>query len=381
LKTVAAILKIKLKDVMKSSLRNNCSNQNSPQRNIVKQAAALIIFAAVLITETSHAQTDSIHVNSSGDVGIGTDTPTEKLDVDGNVQTYGSDRSLVFRNPSYNENYLAQIIGLGYNSGNEWFERAAMRFKPTDAGWNRGGYVDFFTKKEGYGHNSSLRLRIDDNGDLYSFGPERKLVFKVNGYSEQYMGQIVALGDASGGIYQPRAAMRFASAGPYWARGAHIDFHTRGFNQDVDPFLRMRVAADGQIEIHNVPGAAASGLEDICRNNVTKELVSCNSSSLRLKSNIKDYVSGVNVVTKLKPVTYKFKDSKAQEVGLIAEDVAKVDPLLATYLEDGTVQGVKYRQLAMTLINAVKEQQSQLMEQQKQIAELSRMVSELKSAR
>ena len=43
------------------------------------------------------------------------------------------------------------------------------------------------------------------------------------------------------------------------------------------------------------------------------------------------------------------------DLGFIAEEVEKVDPILVTYNEDGQVEGVKYKQLTAVVINAVKE--------------------------
>ena len=56
-------------------------------------------------------------------------------------------------------------------------------------------------------------------------------------------------------------------------------------------------------------------------------------------------------------------------MGLIAEEVADVEPLLATYNDKGEVQGVKYDRVGVVLVNAVNEQQTQIEAQQKQLDE------------
>ena len=55
------------------------------------------------------------------------------------------------------------------------------------------------------------------------------------------------------------------------------------------------------------------------------------------------------------------------DLGLGAEDVAAIEPLLVTYNDKGQVEGVKYDRIGVVLINAVKEQQTQLTAQQKEI--------------
>ena len=62
------------------------------------------------------------------------------------------------------------------------------------------------------------------------------------------------------------------------------------------------------------------------------------------------------------------------DIGLIAEEVENIEPLLTTHLEDGQIQGVRYDLIGVVLINAVKEQQRQLDEQE---AENRRLKAEL----
>ncbi len=67
------------------------------------------------------------------------------------------------------------------------------------------------------------------------------------------------------------------------------------------------------------------------------------------------------------------------DIGLETEDVAKVAPFFAWRNKEGVVEGVRYERLNMVLINAVKEQQTQIMtlvkqnrSQQIQIEQLQR---------
>jgi hypothetical protein len=51
-------------------------------------------------------------------------------------------------------------------------------------------------------------------------------------------------------------------------------------------------------------------------------------------------------------------------LGLGAEDVEKVEPLLVTYNAKGEVEGVKYDRVAVVLVNALKEQQDLITRQE-----------------
>ena len=61
----------------------------------------------------------------------------------------------------------------------------------------------------------------------------------------------------------------------------------------------------------------------------------------------------------MRPVTFKWKGRDENDFGLVAEEVAKVDPLFATY-KNNQIEGVKYPQLTAVLIKAIQEQQSEI---------------------
>ncbi len=80
-------------------------------------------------------------------------------------------------------------------------------------------------------------------------------------------------------------------------------------------------------------------------------------SSRRYKEDIDDLATGFDLIEQLRPVTFRWKETGESAVGLIAEEVAEVDPLFVTY-RDGVVEGVRYDQLTVVLINALKEQRA-----------------------
>jgi len=92
-------------------------------------------------------------------------------------------------------------------------------------------------------------------------------------------------------------------------------------------------------------------------------------SSRRYKTDIKPFSSGLRLINRLQPVRFAWKTDQQPAIGLIAEDVAQVEPLLTFKNQDGEIEGVNYSQLTAVLINAVKEQQAQLQRQQKLIGD------------
>lgn len=108
------------------------------------------------------------------------------------------------------------------------------------------------------------------------------------------------------------------------------------------------------VRIGDFPG---SGSTPVCK--IGNTLTEC-SSSLRYKENVQPLMSGLDLIARLRPVRFDWKDRNETDLGLIAEEVAEVEPLLATHNKSGTIEGVKYDQLTVVLINAVNEQQAQI---------------------
>jgi trimeric autotransporter adhesin len=122
--------------------------------------------------------------------------------------------------------------------------------------------------------------------------------------------------------------------------------------------------------IIRVISLGAAGITSLCRN--ANEQISTCSSSLRYKTNINSFGSGLSLVNRLQPITFNWKDGGMRDLGLGAEDVAAVEPLLVTHNDKGEVEGVKYDRVAIVLLNAVKEQQQLIQKQQAQIDELKK---------
>lgn len=102
-------------------------------------------------------------------------------------------------------------------------------------------------------------------------------------------------------------------------------------------------------------------------------------SSLRIfKTNIHDISqsSALSELMELHPVWYKWNQKthpttdKAEQPGLIAEDVSKVDKRLAAYTADGTLKGVRYDQLPAFLVAAMQGQEKEIVELRGEIAAL-----------
>lgn len=121
----------------------------------------------------------------------------------------------------------------------------------------------------------------------------------------------------------------------------------------------MSIAPGGVVSIATW---ASGGTTNLCRN-PSNQISNC-SSSLRYKKDLQPFTRGLALLNSLKPITFRWKADNSADLGFGAEDIAAVEPLLVTRNDRGEVEGVKYDRLTAVLVNAVKEQQSQIERQQ-----------------
>lgn len=89
----------------------------------------------------------------------------------------------------------------------------------------------------------------------------------------------------------------------------------------------------------------------------------CTGSSQRFKHDIIDLDDGLATIMALRPVAFTYNDDigvKGRQVGLIAEEVEKIDPRLISLDANGLPVNVKYANLTATLALAIQEQQAQI---------------------
>ncbi|HEY0460641.1 MAG TPA: tail fiber domain-containing protein [Pyrinomonadaceae bacterium] len=110
------------------------------------------------------------------------------------------------------------------------------------------------------------------------------------------------------------------------------------------------------------------GTQAVCRNTAVGVLTLC-SSSIRYKQNVKDYKPGLELIRRLRPVSFNWKVTNEADFGLVAEEVAEVEPLMIIRNDKGEVEGVKYDRVGVVPVNAVGEQHDRIEAQQKQIEE------------
>ena len=137
--------------------------------------------------------------------------------------------------------------------------------------------------------------------------------------------------------------------------------------------LQVSINPGGTLSINTLGSA---GSTQLCRN-ASNQISTC-SSSLRYKKDLQPFTGGLAVVARLNPITFRWKADNTLDLGFGAEDVAKVEPLLTIRNEKGEIEGVKYDRISAVLVNAVKEQQSEITSLRTQVSEQMVLIEALK---
>ncbi len=138
-----------------------------------------------------------------------------------------------------------------------------------------------------------------------------------------------------------------------------------------DPAAKLDVGGTVRVGVIGISGATS-----VCLN--ASLILSACSSSQRYKHNVNNFTPGLSLLGRLRPVAFSWNADNTRDMGLVAEEVAEIEPLLVTRNAKGEVEGVKYDRIGIVLINALKEQQSQIVYQQRKIDALLSLVCELK---
>ena len=126
--------------------------------------------------------------------------------------------------------------------------------------------------------------------------------------------------------------------------------------------------------IRSIWGQTSSGGAPVFINSAGK--LGTTTSSRRFKDDIKPMSDASEVLFALKPVTFRYKKEidpqGIPQFGLIAEDVAEVNPQLVVRDKEGKVNTVRYEQINAMLLNEFLKEHEKVEIQQATIAELKK---------
>ena len=328
-------------------------------------------------------QSEHMRIASSGFVGIGVITPSQKLTVAGSVQI--NDSGTLYLNNADNTNqYYWQ------NAGSSGANNATLILSRTNAGEtlrvNSLGYLGIAT--------------LNPIGRLHPGGTSAQFVQAVltNGVSDPNFQLYVLSGDSGATSNIRQASIRLAYTGTGYGPGisflrgggatdGSLVFETSGVEKArIDSSGRLLVGAtsiqgDGRIAAKGIGGSYAAYASEVDTTSGVFQFTFHNpnglvgsissggsatsyntSSDYRLKENVAPMTGALAKVAQLKPCTYTWKVDGSAGQGFIAHELQEVVPDCVTGEKDAVdedgkpkYQGVDTSFLVATLVAAIQE--------------------------
>lgn len=292
-----------------------------------------IFFPAADTIAFSEGGVESMRLDSSGNLGIGTSSPVYQTQIYGTGQTTAAltdagnkGGSLLLNTPTVSAgDGGALLLGAG-GSGAKPF--AAIKGLLADGGGNTTGSIAFSTRNATGDTALTERCRIDSSGNFW---------VRNNGTTQPWdatSGTFAKIGDASYPIGVTSQSNLCAIFNRNTATGSTVEF-----------------------KYNAVPVGSIS---------VTASTTAYNTSSdYRLKYDIKPLSGALSKIASLKPVTYKWKADDSEGEGFIAHELAEVCPQAVAGEKDAVdaegnpvYQGIDTSFLVATLTAAIQEQQT-----------------------
>ena len=137
---------------------------------------------------------------------------------------------------------------------------------------------------------------------------------------------------------------------------------------------RMELRSSGRLYTHYLASGTGTYLQITSGNEIVKY-----SSSKKYKKDIFNLSVDYDKFMQLRPVSFKWNEKSATEnkpdYGLIAEDIEKIDPELATYDIEGNIEGVNYQKVNIMLLKVVQDQQNKLKKLENEIEEIKKLLN------
>lgn len=323
---------------------------------------------------TPAAQRPRFTIDADGDVGIGTTSPNEQLEITGN-----------FRLPATTN--TTTPTGVIFSGANRFIHNYGL--ENFFAGKNAGNLTMMGGANVGVGENTLL---ANTSGNA-------NVAINLNALSDNTEGiQNIAIGvgaldqntsGSSNTAVGHRALEKITTGFQNIAIGKEAGVSlTANDNNNIDIGHNGVVGDVGTIRIGSAGThfktfmAGIRGVTTGMADAVSIMIDSAGqlgtvSSSRRFKQDIQDIGEASNDLMKLRPVQFSYKSDKTStlQYGLIAEEVAEIYPELVVHSPDGQIETVRYHLLSSMLLNELQKQYKINDQQKNEIEQLKAKMS------
>lgn len=296
----------------------------------------------------------------NGNIGIGTTTPSAKLDVWGNVNIGTTSIPTLFVNSNTGSTIMGTTTAVGRltvsnNAGVGIYGEAYKtnidvyggRFRANLQG-SGGGYYS-------YGVYGEAEAQFDANGSYGVYGKS------IGNYS---LAGVYGTADSSGaGVHGYSNSSTGYGVRAEQANASGYALHVVGGKNYIENNLGIGTTTPGQklVVVGNAQiTAVTSGAYASDLNLTANGTLTTSASDIRLKENLAAIsTSTLDKLTKLKAYNFNWiaDETHRTDIGLIAQDVELVFPELVFTNKNDGYKGINYSRLAVLVVEGLQEQQ------------------------
>jgi hypothetical protein len=325
---------------------------------------------------------NSVVYESSSNIGIGTQTPSSKLNVVGRLTLETSAVPIILRETD-------QTLPVGL-----WRQVTDAGIFRLDGNTDAAGNFATYTTPFMVWSNGTIMF-LDGNVGIGTSAPSEKLAVDGNIRVERSVADVsIRMKDSTTSAADPVAIRR---------TGDNLRLFTNGAE-------RLTIASDGNVTIGTTNNPLGWKLLVAGRTAIAGDFLVDGfsfltlpsslpgtyypvyagtdgklyrgpqiGSSLRYKAAVRDLDVNVKSVLDLRPVRFDWKADGKSDIGLIAEEVQEVVPDLVIYDSQGQPNGVKYDKVPMYLLEVIRTQQSQISALEERLTLLEGVIKRLDS--
>jgi hypothetical protein len=357
---------------------NNSASGGGSFLAFVDQGAAGNSETGTIVFEVdAGAPANSLRVSSIGNVGIGTATPV--LDLHANT----TDTPAIRLEQNNSGGFTAQTWDIGANEANFFVRdvtsgsRLPFRVRPGAP----TSSIDIAASGNVGINNASPATILDVSGNVLTLGADSGLTTRTNATIKLSRLALppFTTGNLNFGVLNAATTntdniVGIGGGASGLSSATIVQFSTGGTNNTDTGTERMRITSIGRV------GIGTTAPDQLLSVNGDASKVGGGSwqtfSDQRLKNIKSPFTTGLSAVMKLQPVRYEYRSknalnlpSEGEHVGLAAQSVKQVVPEAVTANSEGYLM-VNNDPIIWTMLNAIKEQQKEIVELKRQIRQL-----------
>ncbi len=321
-------------------------------------------------TKSTGSPLEAMRLTQNGNLGIGTTTASQKLQVDGQIFVAPSSASY---DPGGG---VGPGVRIGYDSSGGYgyvlANTTGVANRPLFLGSGNVGIgtnnpvVVLDVRGENDGATNNVREMIamirETSGTVANgFGARMPIVLEDAGGSLINAGAIQAVWeDSSAANRFPRLGLMITKQNGGFSEALSVNKDSNVGIATTSPWRKFSVT--GTVSFASL-SAAASGDSALCLSSsnevrVNSGTATCTVSSARFKNTIAtSTINALDLVNAMRPVSYYYNNdtTNSEHFGFIAEEVDLLEPRLVARNSDGQIQSVRYEEFTSVLAKAVQE--------------------------